>query len=203
VLHGCFFTCAKNRSEFYAVTFDGAFVGMKILFVQHDAHLKGGAGQVLLHPTKGLQKFCGESIVIFPKDGELPMALGDEGVKTFIVPAEVFSSWRPESGNWYLAGLSNRVAQYREIIRSDHIDIVHTNTPFVIEGALAALQSAKPHVWHIHVDFQQDSVPALWRALPVVSNARGQFLDWLSDAIVAVSKDTARSLNLANCERCG
>ncbi len=174
---------------------------MKILFVQHDAHLKGGTGQVLLQLSRGLQKLGVESSAIFPEDGELRAALCDEGVKTFIVPAEVFSSWRPESGNWYLAGLSNRVAQYREIILSENIDIVHTSTSFVIEGALAALQSVKPHVWHIHVNFLQDSVPATWRALPVVSHARSQFLDWLSDAIVAVSKDTACSLNLASSDK--
>jgi glycosyltransferase involved in cell wall biosynthesis len=171
---------------------------MKVLFVQHDGHLKGGTGQVLLQLSRGLQKFGVESVAILPEDGELRTALCDEGVKTFIVPAEVFSSWRPESGNWYLAGLSNRVAQYREIILNERVDIVHTNTIFVLEGALAAIQTNRPHVWHIHNNIQRDSVPAFWRALPIVGEARGQFLAWLADCIVAVSRDTAQSLEIAN-----
>ncbi len=171
---------------------------MKIMFVQHDATLMGGVSQVTLQLSRGLTQSGIQSVAVLPEEGELREALETQGTKTFVVPCEVFPGSTQEAGWRYLKDVEKRIESYQEIIGKEDVDLVHTNTIFVLEGAIAALRTGKPHVWHIHNNLQLDSVPAFVRALAVGNGARAQLFDWLSDCLVAVSRDTAESLQPAN-----
>lgn len=72
-------------------------------------------------------------------------------------------------------------------IREWRIDLVHTSTSQVIDGALAARLTGIPHVWHIREEIGAQGIFRFWLPEPLLARTFG----WLSDAIVANSEFTA------------
>jgi glycosyltransferase involved in cell wall biosynthesis len=62
---------------------------------------------------------------------------------------------------WYfknlVGGAWRRITLLARIIRTEHVDLVYSNTAAVFEGAIAARLAGKPHVWHVHEVLERQS----------------------------------------------
>ena len=124
---------------------------IRVLFISHGSG-PGGAELSLLGLLKGLDRDRFEPYVILPCAGKMRAPLEAMGVEVRAPPLE---HWIPSSaiwgvGHWWrlMFRLRGRVAKLASIIREYRIDLVYTNTVTVIDGALAALVTRRPHVWH-------------------------------------------------------
>ncbi|MBE9571085.1 MAG: glycosyltransferase family 4 protein [Proteobacteria bacterium] len=162
--------------------------GLKILIVMHGAG-KGGVEKSIAILCKYLDKERFEPIVAMPSDGPLKAYLDGIGIKTIITPLEW---WTPlhffyGDGHYYrfLSGLKNRVNNLVRIINENEINLVHSSTLTVADGAIAAKLSGRPHVWHIHGRFDGTS-PTFGTYLPI--DVLYPIVGELSTRIVAVSQ---------------
>jgi glycosyltransferase involved in cell wall biosynthesis len=124
-----------------------------ILYVSHSAQLYG-AEQSLLQLLKGLDRDRFSPVVVLPQEGPLKQSIVDLGI-----PVEVVSSIKPwltrRSGIMRLLHhiglvplLVRSVWVLTRLVSRYHIDLIHTNSLVVIDGALAARLSRIPHIWH-------------------------------------------------------
>jgi glycosyltransferase involved in cell wall biosynthesis len=159
---------------------------------------QGGVEKSLKTLCKYLDKERFQLTVALPTDGALKAYLDDLGVKTYITPID---SWTPIEFHHgerhyykFLSGLKERVRSLVDIIKQNEIDIVHSSTLSVADGAFAAKISGKPHIWHIH---------GLWGKTPEMSSEYRSYLSVkslfalvndLSTKIVAVSEDVRKYL---------
>ena len=118
---------------------------------------KGGVEQSLFTLCKYLDKERFEPIVAVPEDGPLKASLDDMGVKTFITPMIWWTPIRFQFNERYyyhfLGGLKERVRGLASAIEENAIDIVHSATLTVADGAVAAKLIGLPHIWHLHGNF--------------------------------------------------
>ena len=129
---------------------------IRILIVMHGVG-RGGVEQSLFTLCKYLDKERFEPIVALPEDGPLKASLDDIGVKTLITPMIWWTPIRFHFNQRYyyhlLGGLKERVRGLAVAIEENAIDIVHSATLPVIEGAIAAKLAGRPHIWHLHGNF--------------------------------------------------
>lgn len=121
---------------------------IKILYISHSPYFNG-AEICLLNLMKSIDKSKVEPIVIFPFKGPMIDEMKKLQLTTYIYPLE---RWIRYVNDESIPGskLIDRVIAIEKLIDSEKIDIVHTNTSVVIEGALAAKKKGVPHVWHVH-----------------------------------------------------
>lgn len=114
------------------------------------------------------------------------------------------NNWLQSSGDdhrttlWHKLKLPGRIIrslyngfQIAKIIRANKIDLVHTNIELIIDGALAAFISGRPHIWHIRAPIGRQGA---------VKHFLGQrFCCWLisvlSTEIIVNSKATLNSIS--------
>jgi glycosyltransferase involved in cell wall biosynthesis len=154
---------------------------IKILFISHSPHFNG-AEICLLALVKNINRDLFEPVVAFPYTGPMVDEMIAMGIKTYISPYERwirFAFDKPIKS----PEISKRVSYLVSIIQEESIDIVHSNTSVVAEGALAAKISGKHHVWHIHeyLTGHPELIPNI--PLPLVHLV----IEELSDAVVCVS----------------
>ena len=172
----------------------------RIVFLQHDSNPLGGVGRVLLTLVKGLQRQGYESHVVLPQAGGLEAELAKIGAEVRVIPIPVFPQRSRLGGARYLSGLPERVSRIADYLDTVRADIVHTNTGFVFEGALAALRTARPHVWHFHNELERDAPAALFLALAAPPSTARDTYCMLSDCVVGVSPGVSRYYEEAgNC----
>lgn len=160
---------------------------LRILVVMHGAG-KGGVEQAIITLCRCLDRERFEPIVVFPSEGYAKDELQKMGIKVLVSPMECFippgylSSKCMEKYyyNRFLFLLNERVRNIVDIIRENDIDMVHSSTLTVAEGALAARISGVPHIWHIHGKYSTNHA-----FLPIKSVY--SFLEGFSTRIVAVS----------------
>ena len=113
---------------------------------------------MLLTLLQGLDRSRFESHVVAPWTGAFVDALSPLSIPVDLrqmvrwVPSSIEMKGRhklPQIAR-LLAGLRARVWAVARLIERHNIDLVFTNTVTVVEGALAAHITQKPHVWHIH-----------------------------------------------------
>ncbi len=160
----------------------------KILIVMHGAG-SGGVEQSIITLCRFLNRDLFEPFVVFPSDGPMKKIIEEMGVKTSITPIEWFTPPKyPASEeqkeqfyyNKFLISLSERTMKLSEIIRERGINIVHSSTLTVAEGAIAANIAGIPHIWHIHGKYAAD-----YSFLPI--RMIYSFVEDFSDRIIAVS----------------
>lgn len=121
---------------------------IKILYISHSPFLNG-AEICLFNLVKNLNKDIFEPIVVFPQEGHLVEKINNLGIKTYISPLERWIRFkfdkRVKNSNVIL-----RSQDIMDIIEKESVNIVHTNTSVIIEGAVAARLKNVPHIWHIH-----------------------------------------------------
>jgi glycosyltransferase involved in cell wall biosynthesis len=129
---------------------------IKVLIVMHGAG-SGGVEKSLLTLCSNLNKEIFEPIVVLPASGPLKTSLDTIGVKTCISPVGWWTPIRFHFNDAYyyrfLAGLKRRTRNLVDLIESNSIDIVHSSTLTIADGAIAAKLAGRPHIWHLHGNF--------------------------------------------------
>lgn len=155
----------------------------RVMFISHSAAQNTGAEKCLLSFFKKIDRNKIEPVAVFPFDGPLKNASESLGVKSFIVPVRYWIT-SPIRYSDCREGLIDRCKDIAGLIKSEHIDIVHTNTSIFPEGAIAARMTETPHVWHLHEIL--DGHPWLKLLFPLGMAYR--FMDITSDRVVVVSE---------------
>jgi len=120
--------------------------------------------------------------VILPSDGPLVKLINNLNIKTFIVPLE---RWiRFSFDKKAKEGILERFKNIVKVIQDHNIDIVHTNTSVILEGALAAYYAGIKHVWHIHENILYNEDLKAVLPLPLVF----KIISELSVKIICVSE---------------
>ena len=124
---------------------------MRILFVHAGAELYG-ADRILLELVGGLIDRGHGAIVVLPGPGPLVEPLQRAGARVHLRSLGVL-----RRKYFTIGGLLGRCRRMlaatfwlTRLIRTEKVDLVHTNTSVVFPGAFAALLARRPHVWHIH-----------------------------------------------------
>ncbi len=161
----------------------------KIMYVSHSAEIIGGAEQCLFFLLKNLDRDKYIPTVVLPYEGPLKDKLEKIGVKTEISPV---GWWTYGSNALSTQGdLKERSGKLATLIEKEEIDIVHTNTSVIAEGAIAAKMTGRPHVWHLH-EFL-DGHPSLKPVIPLYLAYR--FIDLFSDPVIVVSHALKKSVS--------
>ena len=145
---------------------------MNILIASTSSKYSNGASRCLVELARGLTHNGYNVVVTLPRKGELESVLESESIKYYIA-RETHYLWcvrDGESNNWIkriVSRIVNGIAAYRirEIIKSEHIDVVHMNAITAYAAAVAGNQCKVPVVWHIrefltddlHMHFVSDS----------------------------------------------
>lgn len=167
---------------------------LKILWVEHHGAL-GGATLLLLQLLKVLDRRIYQPLVAAPLFSS-PFFLDSLRVLEipyFLLPiftwskrsrmtfkSRVASSLR---SSWQSGGYVRTVRKLKEIIRREGIDLVHTNSATVIDGALAARLTGVPHVWHIREHLGDSPITKFW----VGNKGAIRIMYQLSDRIIVMS----------------
>lgn len=162
---------------------------LKILYLSHSAD-SGGAEKCLLTLVMSLDPMRFEPIVALPSMGPLKKKLEEAGVRCVVLPLEwwIFTEKGLASCE---KDLLQRAYDVAELIYKEKIDVLHTNTSVLVEGAIAARIAGKPHVWHLHEILEGH--PSLKPFLPLYLVHR--FFDLFSESVVVVSEALARSVS--------
>lgn len=131
---------------------------IKVMYISHASTL-GGAEQSLIDILKYIkERIC--PIVILPKNGAMEDILNDINVKYYIhdyPQTKNIVGNKDAKQNAYDFIRSYDVAlELAEIIKTQQIDLVHTNSTVVDVGALAATIAEKPHIWHFRELMEED-----------------------------------------------
>lgn len=165
---------------------------MKIVIVNHRGDIvTGGIEQWLLRLAASRERNGMEISVALPEHGPVEEALTSLGIPVMVFDA----AWQPRTHagrNRYLAGLDARVAHLAAWVDELGADLVHSNTCYLLEGALAAMRTGRPHVWHIHSVFGTDADPYVFGGLGLSPARQASLLALLSDGIGAVSASAAQ-----------
>jgi glycosyltransferase involved in cell wall biosynthesis len=166
---------------------------------------QGGVENSIRTLCKYLDKETINPLVAVPADGPLRRHLTDLGIQTMLVPIEL---WTPILFDYherhyfrFLSRLQTRVGALVSLIKDHDIDIVHSSTLSIADGALAARIAGKPHVWHIHGTYAggRDEYDSFGSYVPV--ETLYGLVDALSEEIVAVSEDVRQFLRTFLPER--
>ena len=165
---------------------------IRVLAVSHSA-LLNGAQRSLLDLLVGMDRARFDLVVAAANEGPLNQRLLDASIPVHLVPIEHWVAfggrsklpWRARAVST-LSGLASRVRVLAQLIERLNVDVVYTNTITVVEAALAARMTRRPHVWHVREVLRGN--PDLAPLLPAWATAR--LVNWLSDGIVANSGPT-------------
>lgn len=174
---------------------------LKVLFVQHGSTIIGGVERLLLNMVTSYRERGVESLVVVPEFGELVDRLQLINIETRIIACDLFPGQNAHGLNRYLAGTVERAHALIQIIKDENIDIVHTNTVYPFDGALAAALAKIPHIWHIHSLYEQDTIPSLFNAYPLSEQNIKALYSQLANIIVGVSSQALSYFHefLGNC----
>jgi glycosyltransferase involved in cell wall biosynthesis len=162
-----------------------------ILIIASRADIAGGENY-LLSCLKYLDRDRYHPIVWLPGDGTFRTALEQARVEYVIEPVNY--GWLKPPMAWYgfLSGLPTRVRKITDLIRERGIQIVHTNSNQILEGALAAKLAGVQHLYLAHIDFQSN-LP-VYQRFPLDAASFACLMDDLSTGIIAVSEHVRDTL---------
>ncbi len=160
-----------------------------VLYISHSAELYG-AEQCLLLLLNSLDRERFYPIVVLPRDGPLKQKLADMSVPVEIVPT--MRGWLSRKSRIWRLFLMIAIIPFtlasvlrlRRIISSRSVDLVHTNSLVVIDGALAARLSGIPHVWHA----REILIPETSHKFFLGPQAAIFIIKCLSDRVIAISE---------------
>lgn len=162
---------------------------IKILFISHSPHFNG-AEICLFTLIKNIDRSLFEPIVVFPYPGPLHKVVKSLGIKIYISPLERWIRYKydkpiPNSD------LQSRTQMIIKIIEKESIDIVHTNTSVILEGALASKIKNVPHIWHVHENIKESTELNPCLPIPITY----EFMSHLSSKIISVSNFVKEQFN--------
>lgn len=127
---------------------------MKVLYVNSSA--SGYGGEIcLLEMVSRLSAKGIEPLVILPEEGILTKKLSEKGISYRIMPLAILSRqiFKPDRFIRFGMNFLPSIICLSRIIKTERIELVHSNTSLVISGAIAAKLSRIPHIWHIREIF--------------------------------------------------
>jgi glycosyltransferase involved in cell wall biosynthesis len=163
----------------------------QILFIASRADIAGGE-VYLLNVMRHLDRERFAPFVVLPRLGEFSAALNRDGIENAVVESEY--GWVGAPLAWYrlVEGLDARVRRVREIIRERNVELVHTNSNMILEGALAACLEGVHHVYLAHIEFQPNM--PIFERFSIDQASFAHLMGDLSTRVVAVSKSVADAL---------
>lgn len=138
---------------------DFADTKMNILMVSHDSGLSG-APRSMVNLAKELKKYNINIYIVLPSHGAIERELRKNQLKYYIFPYK--NCYRKMGEINYKAEFKQEIFNLKAVckmvalIKEKKIDIVHSNTIATDMGAMAALVSRKPHIWHIREFMEED-----------------------------------------------
>lgn len=165
---------------------------IKVLFVSHSS-LRYGAEKSLLLLLKNIDRKHFEPIVILPWPGPLKEKIDNLDIKIY----EVWSPWwvklhvgEARFGRRIIKEIIQEIiAVFRlcRIVSKEKVAVIYTNTIVKFSGAITAIITKIPHLWHIREIIPDN--PDLHSVLP--HRLLFKFISRTSRTIIANSKATA------------
>jgi len=165
---------------------------LPILYIASRSDIAGGE-VYLLDVFRHLDRSRFTPVVVVPGEGAFKTRLDDLGIRCLVVKVDY--GWLKPPTPWYkfLSGMPERVRRLIEIICSENIELVHTNSNMILEGALAAKLAGVRHVLAVHIPFQ-DNLP-IYQRVPIQPATFAQLVGDLSSRLIAVAEPVAASLS--------
>ncbi len=163
----------------------------RVMFISSRADIAGGENY-LLSVMRHLDRLRFEPIVVLPGAGRFRDALERLSVATEIVEAD-YGGIGPQEP-WYklLEGTDRRINRILDIVRSNDVRLVHTNSNKILEGAFAARLAGIPHLYLAHIEYQPNM--PIFEHVPLQPGTFAEIMGVLSAGIVAVSNGVAQAL---------
>lgn len=162
----------------------------RVLFLHPNDELYG-SDRVLLNLVRGLDASRFEPYVVVGDDlgsaGLLTAELRKSAIPVFQLPLACVRRryLTPRGLVWFTRRLRRSVWLVADLIESQRIDVVYTNTLAVWTGALAAARTHRAHLWHAHEIVEH---PAVLRVF------LRRFVPHYAQRVVCVSRATADHL---------
>lgn len=135
-----------------------------ILYICNETGL-GGAAQSLLDMLQEIRMYV-TPIVIIPGKGMIENRLEELKIKYYSIPFMLaygmIGNYTQEAENRVLVNNYEAALQIVSIINNENVDLVHTNSSVGNVGAIAALMTDKPHVWHMRELLEEDFNSEFW-----------------------------------------
>lgn len=124
---------------------------INILYLHAGAELYG-ADIVLLELLKGIDKSKFNPFVILPCDGELVTKLRENNINVEIIRYPILRRkyFNIKGIIKYISDFNRSVKVIKQFCIENKIDLIHSNTSAVLEGAFISKKLGIKHVWHIH-----------------------------------------------------
>lgn len=163
-----------------------------ILFVASRSDIAGGE-IYLLDVFKNLDRGRFTPIVVVPGEGTFTRKLETLDIEYFV--SDVNYGWLKPPAAWYhfLEELPHRVRRLAQEMVDRKIDLVHTNSNQILEGAFAARLAGRHHIHVVHIPFQ-GNLP-IHQRIPLAPASFAQLVGDLSTRIVAVAEPVACSIS--------
>jgi glycosyltransferase involved in cell wall biosynthesis len=124
-----------------------------ILYITSSFNLDGGAELLLFELLRKIDRCQYNTFVVVPKFGELAERLESLGIDVRVLDIGLPSSRKVLTSPKNLSRMGFKFVpiakKLSQLIRSEKIDIVHTNTSVVFPGFFAAKLNHIPHIWHV------------------------------------------------------
>lgn len=164
----------------------------RILIVSSRADAGAGGETYLLSVLRHLDRQRFDPVVLLPAEGDLMPRLRDMNIRFEIAGNQYNWLQPPEPWIRLLNGLQPVVDKLCGIIERHQIDIVHTNTNYRLEGALAARLSGTRHLYLAHIEFQPEM--PIFQRFPLTQASFARLMGDLSAQTIAVSRSVADTL---------
>jgi glycosyltransferase involved in cell wall biosynthesis len=165
----------------------------RILFVASRGDGGAGGENYLVLLIRHLDRRRFQPIVLLPKNGTLVPPLRDMGAETVVEEAD--EGWLERSRPWYrvMEAFDTRVRNCVTLIGDRRIDLVHTNSNYRMEAAMAAALCGVPNIYLAHIAYQSNM--PIFQRFPLEHASYALLMQGLSTRIVAVSNAVAASLS--------
>ena len=138
---------------------------MNVMMVASDNNPASGAFLSMVKLCALLkEKFDTNVIVVLPKEGKGEQLLLENNIRYYIVKSyDWVINIKDKKNLLKMAKMYPKVisayfsaAKIAKIIKKERIDVVHINTTYALYGAIAALKTKPPFVWHIREMLEED-----------------------------------------------
>ena len=163
-----------------------------ILIISSRANTGAGGETYLMSVLRHIDRNRFSPIIALPAEGTLIPVLNDMDIPYVVVGNEYGYFGAPDP--WYklLGNLQGAVVTLSEVIRDRNIAIVHTNSNFRLEGAMAARLTGTRHLYLAHIEYQPEM--PIFRRFPITPASYAGLMGELSDKVIAVSDSVAETL---------
>jgi glycosyltransferase involved in cell wall biosynthesis len=110
----------------------------------------GGSDVALLRLVERLDRAVYRPLVVLPADGPLVELLRSAGAEVSFLPMmQLRALPSPAYQGRYLARFWPTVWRLARLLRRERVELVHSNSLYVLYGAWASWLAGRPHVWHV------------------------------------------------------